>query len=1192
MTCTDNDFSVMTPNVQERIDLHPEIDDFNTNRVQSVCISKLNKDAEPIGILDSNRQSAPRQQEADCMEDLMTTREVADFIGVKRSAVVNWRNRKLFGCYFFAADEKRGDTWYYYRERVEQLKAVYQKGVLQDMYKLAWLNSEADLDYFQKAVSSSCTGENSDSFQKPVSTLQPKILPCHGSYYSTEQVAEMFNVTVQAVQKWVKENRLRWDRYDHHEKWLFKKETIEEFKAHRDKKKNIAVDTQERTIEAEKFFNLLYGNVTERRFGYLWAKQGDNKVTTSFDVSTPNNRLSMAVKAIELSDKGFDVYYGINLTDTPLASGERAKHDTVSLQTATVTDIDIEGGTHISNDKKKYPPDFDTAKSFLPFTPSILINSGYGLHALCIYSTPLTITNDNREEAKARNEKFIGVIRNLAGEYSKAVDSVGDLPRVLRVPGTYNYKCGSDNAPLCHIVEANDVRFSPADMDDRLTLSTPDIQPDILATSARKNHKTQQGDFIDDSDFNLYRARRMLEFISPATLTYDDWFAIGAALKNVGCDCSDWEQWSRADERFKDGECEQKWNGFNREGYDIGTLYHFAEIGGYDAKEIYREWYQLHPESKISLRADFHNPIDFSGTSSAMNDDTRENFSGTQDEIKSCPVNLRLSPYFTFSQGGIFLVVETKKGIKYIPVTKTPIIPTKIFREPKQNKVTYEIAMLIRGKWCTTEIDGRTIADTRAILELADIGALILDAKNLCRYMNEIISLNPDLQEVKAYNQTGWIDNEFKAFAYPRNEACIVRRVDFDFDRILATRGACEDWKQKFIEVADRGGAIVHAYIGIGLSAILARPLNIMNPQAHLFGASGCGKTALQKFVASTFGNPREYVRSFAATNKNRQLVAAAFCDLPTFFDEMETMSGKLAEETLATDIYNFADGKGNQANKRDGKARKTYIFGGARLTTGERPILKQRDLRGAYKRLLQFNLREKIFDDNFATELHIFSESNFGHYGLQWINYATTHMEAIQKDYNLFATERNVTLFAYEPTHLKIIVAGLVAFEHFKIAIGVNKEFDTAEFIRDRRFIVDTQLPTLDELDDCTRAVSFLKDFFAGHEKFFINEVNRPDFDNEFVQTAPICYGKKFKSGEVAFLRTALIQILEKEGGFKSGEKLIDDFFDKGYLRHAKNTKTFSTYFNGKTISMIRFVEGIITTADEFANNMNTADN
>ena len=170
----------------------------------------------------------------------------------------------------------------------------------------------------------------------------------------------------------------------------------------------------------------------------------------------------------------------------------------------------------------------------------------------------------------------------------------------MRTPGTYNYKLGKDNAPLCHIVEDSSLRFSPNELDERMkVLIQPQLPKSQVTNSPPKKLKK---DFADDRNFNIFRVRRMLDFINPSTLTYDDWLAVGMALKNIGCDCSDWEQWSRADDRFKDGECESKWNGFNRDGYGIGTLYMLAQQGGYDARETYREWYNLHPNLRPSTK--------------------------------------------------------------------------------------------------------------------------------------------------------------------------------------------------------------------------------------------------------------------------------------------------------------------------------------------------------------------------------------------------------------------------------------------------------------------------------------------------------------------------------------------------------------------------------------------------------------
>ncbi|MBR0059845.1 MAG: PriCT-2 domain-containing protein, partial [Selenomonadaceae bacterium] len=362
----------------------------------------------------------------------------------------------------------------------------------------------------------------------------------------------------------------------------------------------VATDSkQARIAAAEKFFDLLYGAVTERKFGYLWTKQGEERRTFPFDVSNIGERKKMAVKAIELNDAGADVYYGINLMDTPPAANARVTADYVTMQTATVTDIDIEGGNHQSNETKKYPPTFDSAKSFLPFPVSIIINSGYGLHGLCIYSAPITITALNRKLAQERNKKFIEVIRTRAGIYSKAVDSVGDLPRVLRVPGTRNYKLGvATDAPICHIVEVNDVRFSPADIDEKLNALTENINT-ALKTQPRATCAAYEANYADDNpDLKEFRIRRMLDYISVVDGEYEKWLAVGFALFNEGCDCNVWEQWSRSQPEFKDGECADKWKTFHYDatGNTIGTLYQYAVEGGYDEKEIQRDWYRLHPE--------------------------------------------------------------------------------------------------------------------------------------------------------------------------------------------------------------------------------------------------------------------------------------------------------------------------------------------------------------------------------------------------------------------------------------------------------------------------------------------------------------------------------------------------------------------------------------------------------------------
>ena len=356
----------------------------------------------------------------------------------------------------------------------------------------------------------------------------------------------------------------------------------------------IANKKQSRINKTTKFFNLLFGKITAPHFAYLWTKQNG---IFSFAISDETQRANMAKKAVELSDNGVDVWHSVNPVSVAPYAGKRGDETVVSYQIACIVDIDIRSDAH-KGDPSLFATDINEAKSFLPFTPSILVFSGFGLHAYYIFDSPIAITDANREELKRRNNLLLEVIRTKAK--GKKIDGVGDLPRVLRTPSTFNYKLGADNAPLCHIIEDSGLRFSPAEFDEKLNASIIATPPQVMqSNTAQKNNN----DYFDDNpDFKEFRIRRMLDFINPANLTYDDWLAVGMALKNIGFNCSDWEQWSRNDDRFKDGECESKWNGFNRDGYEIGTLFHFAQLGGYDAKEIYHEWYELHSNSRPSDR--------------------------------------------------------------------------------------------------------------------------------------------------------------------------------------------------------------------------------------------------------------------------------------------------------------------------------------------------------------------------------------------------------------------------------------------------------------------------------------------------------------------------------------------------------------------------------------------------------------
>ena len=77
----------------------------------------------------------------------------------------------------------------------------------------------------------------------------------------------------------------------------------------------------------------------------------------------------------------------------------------------------------------------------------------------------------------------------------------------------------------------------------------------------------------------------LLNYINPAACDYSEWCAVGMALKQEGYACSVWDSWSRADTRYKPGECFRKWDSFRNEnsGPPVtgGTIYELAVRNGY-----------------------------------------------------------------------------------------------------------------------------------------------------------------------------------------------------------------------------------------------------------------------------------------------------------------------------------------------------------------------------------------------------------------------------------------------------------------------------------------------------------------------------------------------------------------------------------------------------------------------------------
>ena len=216
----------------------------------------------------------------------------------------------------------------------------------------------------------------------------------------------------------------------------------------------------------------------------LWNRQ--TKTTDSYG---PDD-IARLVDDLDKRKRNEDLYLGLATQPADLGPGERGSSETAILLPGLFADIDF---AEAKANGKPYPPDRSTALDLIhqfEDQPSFIQDSGNGLHVLYFFDEPLEIRNLQdwrRADAILRN---FG--KKLAAHFARAgyqIDSVSDLARVFRVPGTYNHK-SDEPKPVTVIAYDPGKRLALDELPD-----TPPTEADETAKQAPRqdaDHSTIQ----------------------------------------------------------------------------------------------------------------------------------------------------------------------------------------------------------------------------------------------------------------------------------------------------------------------------------------------------------------------------------------------------------------------------------------------------------------------------------------------------------------------------------------------------------------------------------------------------------------------------------------------------------------------------------------------------------------------------
>ena len=209
-------------------------------------------------------------------------------------------------------------------------------------------------------------------------------------------------------------------------------------------------------MNPQAFLDLLWGNKPEHLYILIWTLQ--NKRSRWF------RDVGEAAHAVERCS-GMDIYVGVGLSPEDFGPHQRCPAEKIAGISALWADLDLLSDAHC---KKALPSTLGDALTVIPAQtpPTITVATGNGGHAWWVLKEPLIFESDEeRARAAAAVYRWQTMLRFNAANRGWAFDRLADLPRVMRVPGTNNFKDPNSPKPVL-VHELGDRRYNLSDLED------------------------------------------------------------------------------------------------------------------------------------------------------------------------------------------------------------------------------------------------------------------------------------------------------------------------------------------------------------------------------------------------------------------------------------------------------------------------------------------------------------------------------------------------------------------------------------------------------------------------------------------------------------------------------------------------------------------------------------------------------
>ena len=232
--------------------------------------------------------------------------------------------------------------------------------------------------------------------------------------------------------------------------------------------------SKEESIKAAtNFFNTIFGTSLNQEAGEIEIRKFKPRASSNFFRSGR----AAAEFAFDFSNMDIDVYVGVN----PRA-GQQGKKENVHYLSSFHAEIDYGSLGHKKETEFANYQEALNAINKFNLTPSIVVHSGGGFHCYWVMRNPLRVSDYGIATLENINKALSQSLNGDSGTH--------DLSRVLRVPGTFNFK-NPDNPRPVEIISMNGLTYELDDFSE--VLATLKDEP-IKAKTKPEKKLISQGD--------------------------------------------------------------------------------------------------------------------------------------------------------------------------------------------------------------------------------------------------------------------------------------------------------------------------------------------------------------------------------------------------------------------------------------------------------------------------------------------------------------------------------------------------------------------------------------------------------------------------------------------------------------------------------------------------------------------------